>query len=128
MNTRHIQRALLVGVVAASAAVPVANAANRTVQIDGRLVAPTQVSEAQVAAGHAASARLVQIGGRLVEPSQLSRWQAGAGRSSGVSGTSADPSSGIVSAITLLAAAAATALLAASAVLMRRRTLVSRAT
>jgi hypothetical protein len=44
MNTRHFRRALLVGVVAAIAAVPVANAANRTVQIDGKLVSPAQVS------------------------------------------------------------------------------------
>jgi hypothetical protein len=45
------------------------------VQIDGRLVAPAQLSEAQLAAGHDPSTRLVQIGGRLVEPSQASAAQ-----------------------------------------------------
>ena len=129
MNTRHIRRALLVGVVAAFAAVPVANAANRTVQIDGRLVSPTQVSEAQVAAGHAASTRLVQVGGSLVKPSQVSPWQAGSGRWSGTSGTSADSSSGLgAGQIALVVAAGVMALFAASVLLMRRGIPISRAT
>ena len=129
MNTRHIRRALLVGVVAALAAVPVAGAANRTVQIDGKLVAPAQVSEAQVAAGHAGSTRLVQIGGSLVQPSQVSSWQADSGRWSGTSGTAADSSSGIgAGGIALVAVAGVMALFAASALLMRRRAPLSRAT
>jgi hypothetical protein len=129
MNTRHIRRALLVGVVAALAAVPVANAANRTVQIDGKLVAPAQVSEAQVAAGHAASTRLLQIGGSLVKPSQVSLWQASSGRSSGTSGTSTDSSPGLgAGGIALVAVAGVMALFAASALLMRRRIPLSRAT
>ena len=126
MNTRHIGRAVLVGAVAALAAVPVAGAANRTVQIDGRLVAPAQVSKAQAAAGHAASTRLVQIGGSLVKPSQVSSWQAG---SSSGTGSSADSSSGIgARGIALIALAGAMALLAASGLLMRRRAPLSRAT
>jgi hypothetical protein len=129
MNTRHIRRTLLVGVVAALAAVPVAGAANRTVQIDGRLVEPAQVSEAQLAAGHAASTRLVQIGGRFVEPSQVSQWQSGADRSGDTSRTSADSSSGIgAGGIALVAVVGAMALLAASTLLMRRRIPLSRAT
>jgi hypothetical protein len=129
MKARVIRRTLLVGVVAALAAVPVANAANRTVQIDGRLVAPAQVSEAQVAAGHAASTRLVQIGGSLVQPSQVSPWQASSGRWSAANGTSAGSSSGLgAGGIALIAAAGAMALLAASALLMRHRVPLSRAT
>jgi len=128
MNTRHFRRALLVGVVAAVAAVPVANAANRTVQIDGKLVSPAQVSEAQVAAGHAASTRLVQVGGSLVKPSQVSPWQAGSGRWSGTS-ASTDSSSGIgTGRIALVAVAGVMALFAASILLMRRGIPLSRAT
>jgi len=128
MNTRHFRRALLVGVVAAVAAVPVANAANRTVQIDGKLVSPAQVSEAQVAAGHAASTRLVQVGGSLVKPSQVSPWQAGSGRWSGTS-ASTDSSSGIgTGRIALVAVAGVMALFAASILLMRRGSPLSRAT
>jgi hypothetical protein len=128
MNTRHFRRALLVGVVAAVAAVPVANAANRTVQIDGKLVSPAQVSEAQVAAGHTASTRLVQVGGSLVKPSQVSPWQASSGRWSGTS-ASADSSSGIgTGRIALVAVAGVMALFAASILLMRRGIPLSRAT
>jgi hypothetical protein len=76
MNTHRLSRMLLAGVVAALVAVPLSQAAGgNLVQIDGRLVAPAQVSEAQLAAGHDPSTRLVQIGGRLVEPSQASAAQ-----------------------------------------------------
>jgi len=125
----HLRRALLVGVVAAAPAAPAANAANRTIQIDGRLFAPAQVSQTQLAAGYAAGTRLVKIGGRLLEPAQVSRWQAGAWGSSTTSGTSADSSSGIgAGGIALIAAAGAMALLTGSALLMRRRLPLSRAT
>jgi hypothetical protein len=109
--------------------VPVAGAANRTVQVDGRLVAPAQVSEAQLSAGHAASSRLVQIGGTLVQPSQVSPWQARSGSSSGPSGTTAESSSGIgTGGIALIALTGAMALLASSALLVRRRAPLTRAT
>jgi len=76
MKTRLLSRVVLAGIVAAFVAAPVSQAARgNLVQIDGRLVAPTQLSEAQLAAGHASSSRLVQIGGRLIEPSQASAWQ-----------------------------------------------------
>jgi hypothetical protein len=128
MKSRFVRRAVLVGAVAAFAAVPVAGAANRTVQIDGRLVAPAQVSEAQVGAGHAAGTRLVQIGGSLVEPSRVSPWQADSGRWSDTSGTSADSSSGLGTGGIALVAVAGAMVLVASTLLMRRRVPLSRAT
>jgi hypothetical protein len=129
MKALPIRRALLVGVVAALASVPVASAANRTVQIDGKLVAPTQVSQAQLAAGHAASTRLVQVGGHLLKPSQVSPWQSSGGLWSDTSNSSASSSSGLGSGgVALIAVAGALVLLASSAALMRRRVPLSRAT
>jgi hypothetical protein len=129
MKSRHLHLGLLVGVVAALAAVPVAGAANRTVQIGGTLVAPAQISAAELGAGHAASTRLVQIGGDLVKPSRVSSWQAGSGRSTDTGVTSVSSSSDFgAGRIALVAVAGAMALLAATALLMRRRVPVSRAT
>jgi hypothetical protein len=69
-------RVLLAGVAAAAVAAPVANAASPDlVQIGGRLVAPSELSAAQLGLGKTESTRLVQIGGQLVRPSQLSSWQ-----------------------------------------------------
>ncbi len=129
MKSRHLGLGLLVGVVAALAAVPVAGAANGTVQIGGALVAPAQISAAELGAGHAASTRLVQIGGHLVKPSRVSSWQAVSGRSTDTGVTSASSSSDFgAGRMALVAVAGAMALLAATALLMRRRVPVSRAT
>jgi hypothetical protein len=129
MKSRLIRVGLLVGAVTAFAAVPVAGAANHSVQIGGTLVAPAQISSTELGAGHAASTRLVQIGGDLVKPSQLSSWQSGSGGSSDNGGTSASSSSSFGSgSIALVALAGAMALLAATGLLMRRRLPLSRAT
>jgi hypothetical protein len=121
MKARRVSRALLTGVAAAAIAVPVAQASSASlVQIDGKLVAPTQLSKAQIAAGHGPSAGLVQVGGRLLEPAQVSTWQSRAGqvsRPASTSGSSSfDPSTA-----TIAAAAALGALLLAWSVLMLRR-------
>jgi hypothetical protein len=117
-----LAKLILTGVVAAAVAVPVAGAANDRVQIDGKLVAPTQVSETQLRAGHDPATGLVQVGGALVAPSQLSAWESGAG-STGATGTTTDPSSGIgtggIAAIAVLGSLVALA--AASAVIFRHR-------
>jgi hypothetical protein len=121
MKARRVSRALLTGVVAAAIAVPVAQASSANlVQIDGQLVPPTQLSEAQVAAGHAASARLVQIGGRLLEPSQLSTWQSRAGEGSPPPSTGGTSSSDLGTG-TIAAVAALAGLVLASSLLMLRR-------
>jgi hypothetical protein len=65
---------ILVGVLAATLAVPASAAAY--VQIGGYLVSPSQVSAYQASADLAPSARLMQIGGELILPSQSSAWQA----------------------------------------------------
>jgi len=67
---------ILVGVLAATLAVPASAAAY--VQIGGYLVSPSQVSAYQASADLAPSARLMQIGGELIPPSQSSAWQASA--------------------------------------------------
>ena len=129
MKSRLIGVGLLVGAVTALAAASVAGAANQRVQVAGSFVAPTQISAAELGAGHAASTRLVQIGGNLVTPSRLSSWQAGSGRSSDNGGTSASSSSDFgAGGIALVAVAGAMVLLAATGLLMRRRVPVSRAT
>jgi hypothetical protein len=70
---RKVRQLILIGAAAAAIAAPAAGAATGgTVQIDGKLVAPTEVSTVQRSAGEPRSAQLVQIGGRLVPPSELS--------------------------------------------------------
>jgi hypothetical protein len=121
MNTRGLSRLAAVGAVATAVAAPTSLAAQRNlVQIDGKLVPPAQVSEVQLAAGHAPSVRLVQISGQLVEPSQLSTWQ---GRAESVNTTlTGDSSSGVDTATVAVAAAlGGSVLLAASALAFRRR-------
>jgi hypothetical protein len=76
MTLNRILRATLTGVAAAAVAVPVANAAQPDlVQVGGELVAPAQVSSAQLSLGSDDSTRLVQIGGELVRPARLATWQ-----------------------------------------------------
>jgi hypothetical protein len=117
-------RLILAGVVAAFLmAVPLAQAAGgNLVQIDGKLVAPSQLSEAQLAAGQDPSTRLVQIGGSFVEPSQVSAWQNADGppadRWSAAGASSSDFGAGKIA---LTAVGASIVLLAASVLLMRRR-------
>jgi hypothetical protein len=115
-----LAKLILTGVVAAAVAVPVAGAANDRVQIDGKLVAPTQVSETQLRAGHDAATGLVQVGGALVAPTQVSAWESGAG-STAATGT--EDSSGIgtggIAAIAVLGSLIALAV--GSAVILRNR-------
>jgi hypothetical protein len=117
-------RLILAGVVAAFLmAVPLAQAAGgNLVQIDGRLVAPSQLSEAQLAAGQDRSTRLVQIGGSFVEPSQVSAWQKADGpptdRWSAAGASSSDFGAGKIA---VTAVGGSIVLLAASVLLMRRR-------
>jgi hypothetical protein len=123
MNTRRLSRPLLVGLVAALVAVPVSQAASgNLVQIDGKLVAPAQVSAAQIAAGHSPSTRLVQIGGSLVEPQQLSAWQARVTLPVAPTVTTDESSSGFgTGAIAAIAALGGLMLLAASTLIVRHR-------
>jgi hypothetical protein len=123
MNVHRLLRVILVGVAAVLVAAPVSQAARgELVQIDGKLVAPAQLSEAQLAAGHNPSTRLVQIGGRLVEPSKMSTWQSRAARSAnstvGADGGSSDFGAGAIAAT---AAFGSLILLAASALIVRYR-------
>jgi hypothetical protein len=117
-------RVILAGVVAAFLmAAPLAHAAGgNLVQIDGKLVAPSQLSEAQLAAGHDPSTRLVQIGGSFVAPSQVSAWQNADGppadRWSSAGASSSDFGAGKIA---LTAVGGSIVLLAGSALLMRRR-------
>jgi hypothetical protein len=117
-----LAKLILTGVVAAAVAVPIAGAVNGRVQIDGKLVAPTQVSETQLRAGHDPATGLVQVGGALVAPSQVSAWESGAGSMAGT-GTSADSSSGIgtggIAAVAVLGSLVVLA--GASAVISRHR-------
>jgi hypothetical protein len=115
MNLHRLSKLILLGMVAAAVAVPVGNAANDRVQIAGKLVAPAQVSEAQLSAGHSPTTRLVAIGGALVPPSQMSEWESRAG-SSATTGTNGDSSSGMSSGVGLLVVLAG-----ASALIFRHR-------
>ena len=123
MKARNLSHLIAAGLAAGAVAAPAAIAgSNDTVQINGQLVAPSQVSRAQLEAGHAASTRLVAIGGALVTPSQVSAWQSRADDNGG-SATSASGSgydSGSV-AITAAAIAGALALVGGSMALFRRR-------
>jgi hypothetical protein len=79
-------RVLAVAAIAAAIAVPTA-AARHYVQIDGKLVAPEQISSSD-------SSKLVQIGGELVKPEQLSSWQANASQEKSSVATSSTTSDG----------------------------------
>jgi hypothetical protein len=124
MNTQRLSRVLLLGAAAVLLAAPVSQAATgKLVQIDGKLVAPAQLSEAQLAAGHDSSTRLVQIGGRLVEPSQASTWQSQAAQSANSTvraegGSSSDFGTGAIAAS---AGVGFLLLLAASTLIVRHR-------
>jgi hypothetical protein len=122
MNARRLSRVILAGVVAAFVVAPAGYAAqSNLVQIDGKLVAPAQLSEAQLAAGHDPSTRLVQIGGALVKPSQVSAWQSNGG--SGATWASSDSSSSNFGTVAIAAAAALGGLLliGSSTIVLRRR-------
>ena len=123
MNTHRLSRMLLAGVVAALVAVPLSQAARGDlVQIDGRLVAPAQLSEAQLAAGHDQSTRLIQIGGRLVEPSQSSAAQSrGASPASPSVTTESSSSEFGTAAIAAIAALGGLMLVGASTLIVRHR-------
>ena len=123
MKTRRLSRVVLTGIVAAFVAAPVSQAARgNLVQIDGRLVAPTQLSEAQLAAGSAPSSRLVQIGGRLIEPSQVSAWQSHGTLPANSQVTTAGSTSDFgTAAIAATVALGSLSLLAASTLIVRRR-------
>jgi hypothetical protein len=108
MKPHRIAQLTVTAVAAAALAVPVAQAAtNDRVQVAGAFVAPGQVSEAQLNAGHDPATRLVQIGGALVAPSQVSAYENVVGGTP-VGSTSSGSSSGIgtggIAAITVLAA------------------------
>jgi hypothetical protein len=123
MNAGRLFRLILTGAVASLLVLPAAQAGRSDlVQIDGKFVAPAQVSAAQVAAGKAPSTRLMQIGGYLVEPSQSSSWQSRAGAP--VGGPSVDDNSSFVESAGAIATAAAVGtivLLASAAFVLRRR-------
>src|SRR5690242_16209790 len=122
MKLHRIAQLSVVGVAAAAVAVPVGQAAtNDRVQVAGSLVAPADVSKAQLQAGHAASTRMVQIGGALVAPSQVSSYESRAGGTA-ATGSSQDSSSGFgsgsIAAIAVLGAFAA--MLVGSIIVLRR--------
>jgi len=95
MKLHRTLQLIVIGVVAAAVAVPIGQAAsNDRVQVAGSLVAPGDVSRAQLQAGHAASTRMAQVGGALLAPSQMSAYESHAG-SNAATGTSDDSSSGI---------------------------------
>jgi hypothetical protein len=123
MNVGRLSRLILSGAVLALLAVPIAQAARGDlVQIDGKLVAPAQISETQLAAGHASSTSLMQIGGDLIEPLQSSIWQSRAGGPI-EDRTVNDNSSSAVSTATIAAAAAlgGLVLLGSSTFVLRRK-------
>jgi hypothetical protein len=122
MKLHRITQLTVVGVAAAAVAVPLGQAAsNDRVQVAGSLVAPSDVSKAQLEATHASSTRMVQIGGALVAPSQVSAYESGAGGTTAAA-TNSDSSSGIgtgsIAAIAVLGAFVA--FLAGSALVLRR--------
>jgi hypothetical protein len=122
MKLHRTLQLIVIGGVAAAIAVPIGQAAsNDRVQVAGSLVAPGDVSKAQLEAGHAASTRMVQIGGALVAPSQLSAYESRSGGTA-ATGTSDDSSSGIgtgsIAALIVLGAFAA--VVVGSAIVLRR--------
>jgi hypothetical protein len=99
---------IVTGAVAAAVAAPLGQAAsNNRVQLAGNFVAPSQLSEAQLDAGHGPATRLVQIGGALVAPTHASTYQQDVGNTA-ADGTSTDSSSdlgtGGITAIAVLGA------------------------
>jgi hypothetical protein len=123
MKTHRTAQLIVAGALAAAVAVPAAQAgAPDRVQVAGSLVAPGQVSEAQLNAGHNPSTRRVQIGGAQVAPSQVSAWESSAGGTA-AQGASTDSSSGIgTGSIAAFAVLGFLAILAAaSAVIFRHR-------
>ena len=119
MKGKRLTHLAVVGTAVAAVAAPVASASNHYIQIDGQLVAPAQLSAAQLAAGHSPSTRLVQIAGSFVEPSQVSRFQSGGG----LSAAAADGSSLDTDTVGIVAGAVAGALLlmASGTLIVRRR-------
>jgi hypothetical protein len=122
MKLHHTTRLLATAVVAAAVAAPLSQAATSDkVQVAGSFVAPGQVSEAQLNAGHDPSTRLVQIGGALVSPSQASAYENGAGTAAAAD-TGGDSSALGTSSITAIAVLGSFAvLLMGSAVVVRRQ-------
>jgi len=122
MKARNVSHLLVAGLAAAAIVVPAASAGSSDrVQINGQLVQPSQVSRAQLEAGHAPSSRLVAIGGALVPPSELSEWQSRAGdKSTPATASGSGFDSGAVE-ITAAAIVGALALLGGAMALTRRR-------
>jgi hypothetical protein len=117
-----LSKLIVTGAVVAAVAAPLGQAATSDrVQLAGNFVAPTQLSEAQLNAGHDPSTRLVQIGGALVAPSHVSAYQHDVGETAG-GGTSSDSSSLGTSSITAITVLGAIALmLVASTLIFRHR-------
>ena len=115
-----VTKLLVTGAVAAAVAAPLGQAANDRVQVAGSIVSPSQISAAQLRAGHDPATRLVQVGGALVKPSQMSTYQNSSG---GTRVAAVDDSSGLgSSAIAAIAAlGSALVLAAASALVVRHR-------
>jgi hypothetical protein len=123
MKARNVSHLIAAGLAAAAIAAPAASAgAADRVQVNGQLVEPSQVSRAQLEAGHPASSRLVSIGGALVAPSDVSAWQSRADDNGGsaVAASSSGYDSGAVE-ITAAVIAGALALVGGSMALVRRR-------
>ena len=122
MNVRRLSRVLVAVFAAAFIAIPGAYAARgNLVQIDGKLVPPSQLLEAQLAAGHDPSTRLVAIGGSLVAPSQVSAWQSNAARGTASSASGGSSSSNVETAVIAASAALASMVLLGSSLLIVRR-------
>lgn len=122
MNLHRTTKLIVTAAVAAAVMAPLGQAGTADkVQLAGSFVAPGQVSEAQLNAGHDPSTRMVQIGGALVRPSQVSAWQSTGG--SGGSWTSNDGSSTDFGTVAIAAAAAlgGLALIGSSTIVLRRR-------
>jgi hypothetical protein len=122
MKLHRITKLAVATAVAAAVAAPLSLAAtNDRVQLAGTFVAPAQVSEAQLDAGHDPATRLVQVGGSLVAPSQISGYESGAGGTpagSTITDSSSGFGTGAITAIAVLGAFAA--FLVGSAVVLRR--------
>jgi hypothetical protein len=121
MKLHHTTKLLATAAVAAAVAAPLGQAATSDkVQVAGSFVAPGQVSEAQLNAGHDPATRMVQIGGALVAPSQASAYENSAGTTAAAD-TGGDSSPLGTSSITAIAVLGSFAvLLMGSAVVVRR--------
>ena len=116
---------IVTGALAAAVAAPLGQAANDRVQVAGTLVPPSEVSQAQLQAGHDPATRMVQVGGALVGPSGMSAYEQGLGSASAsTSDSSGFGTSGIVAASVL---ATALILIAATAMTFRNRRRVATA-